>query len=88
MRPICVVEVDPFVNNPLGLEVVYDLVQIDGLLLQGAPEPFDEDVVQIATPTIHRYFDLGIGQRRDPVSTRVLAALDALLSVKPRFEPD
>ena len=49
MRTLCIVKANPFVNDPLGLEAVCDLVQIDSLWLQGPPEPFDEDVVQIAT---------------------------------------
>jgi hypothetical protein len=63
-------------------------VQIDCLLLQGSPEPLDEDVVQIASPPIHRDFDIGLRQRLDPIRARVLATLDALLSVKRRFALD
>ena len=50
-------------------------MQIDCLLLQRSPEPLDEDVVQIATAPIHRDFDIGLGQSRDPTCARVLAAL-------------
>jgi hypothetical protein len=28
-------------------------VQVDGFLLEGSPEPFDEDVVEITTAAIH-----------------------------------
>ena len=75
MRPLGVVEPDPVVDDPFGLEAVGDFVQIDGLLLQGPPEPLDEDVVQIATAPIHRDFDVGLRQRRDPVSPCILATL-------------
>ena len=44
MRSLSVVEADPVVDDPLGLEAIGNLMQIDGLLLQGSPEPLDEDV--------------------------------------------
>ena len=88
MRPLCVVKADLVVDNLFGLKAVGDLVQIHCLLLQGSPEPLDEDVVQIAAPPIHRDFDIGLRQRFDRIRARVLATLDALLSVKPRFEPE
>jgi hypothetical protein len=66
VRPLAVVEPDPVIDDPLGLETVIDFVQIDCLLLQGSPEPLAEDVVQIATAPIHRDFDIGLGQSRDP----------------------
>lgn len=75
MRVFAVVEPYPVIDDPLGLEAVSDFVQIDGLLLQGSPEPLDEDVVQIAAPPIHRDFDIGLRQRLDPIRARVLAAL-------------
>ena len=56
--------------KPLGA-----LVRIDCLLLQGPPERFDEDIVQIATAPIHRDFDISLRQRRDPAGAGVLAAL-------------
>jgi hypothetical protein len=52
-----------------------DFMQVNGLLLQRPPQPFDEDVVEIAAPAIHRDFDVGLGQSRDPACACVLAAL-------------
>ena len=53
MRALGVVKADPVVDDPFSLEAVGDFMQIDGLLLQGSPQPFDEDVVQITAPTIY-----------------------------------
>lgn len=50
MRPFTVVEPDPVIDYPLGLEIVIDLVQINCPLLQGSPEKLDENVVQIVAP--------------------------------------
>ena len=52
MRPLRVVKADPVVDDPFGLKAVGDLVQIHSLLLQGPPEPFDENVVQIPSSAI------------------------------------
>jgi len=53
VRAFAVVERDPVIDDPFCLEPVSDFVQVDGFLLEGSPEPFDEDVVQIAAPPIH-----------------------------------
>jgi hypothetical protein len=37
-------------------------VQIDGLVLKGPAQPFDEYIVEVITAPIHGDFDLGIGQ--------------------------
>lgn len=75
MRPLGVVEANPVIDDPLGLEAVGDFMQINGLLLEGSPEPFDEDVVKVAPPSIHRDFDFSFGQCLNPIRARVLAAL-------------
>ena len=67
MRPPRVVEVNPIVDDLFGLEAVGDIMQIDCLLLQGSPEPLDEDAVQIAAPPIHTDFDIGLRQCCDPI---------------------
>ena len=54
MRPLGVVEADPVVDDPFDLEAVGALVQVDGLLFKGSPEPFDEDVIQIPTSAMVR----------------------------------
>lgn len=53
MRAFGVVEANPVVNDPFCLEAIGNLVQIDGFLFEGPPEPFDEDIVQIPASAIH-----------------------------------
>ena len=53
MRALRVVEPNPVIDDPFCLEAVGDFMQIDGFLLQRPPQPFAEDVVEIAAPTIH-----------------------------------
>mgnify|MGYP000082156355 FL=1 len=75
MRLLSVVEPDPVIDDPLGLETVIDFVQIDCLLLQESQERLDEDIVQIAAAPIHKDFDIGLGYSRNPTCALVLAAL-------------
>ena len=49
--PLSVVKSDPSFDYSFGLKAFLQLVQIDGLLLEGSPEPFDEDIVEV--PPIH-----------------------------------
>ena len=70
-----VVKAYPVVDDPLRLEAISDFIQKDGLSLQGPPQSFNKDVVQITTPTPHRDFDAYFGECRDPASTCVLATL-------------
>ena len=53
MRPLRVVKAYPVVDDPFGLKAIGDLVQIHSLLIQGPPEPLDEDIVQIPCSAIH-----------------------------------
>ena len=53
VRPLGVIELDPVINGPFCLEPVSDFVQADGFLLEGSPEPIEEDVVEIATAPIY-----------------------------------
>ena len=53
MGPLGVVECHPVLDDPPGLEAVTDLLEIDRLLLQAAPQPFDEDIVEVSSPTVH-----------------------------------
>ena len=46
--PLVIVEGDPLANPGLRLRAGLPSVQIDALILQGPPEPFDEDVVEAA----------------------------------------
>ena len=47
MRTLGVVEGHPVFDDSSGLEAVLDFFEIDGLLLEAAPQPFDEDVVEV-----------------------------------------
>lgn len=69
-----VIEGHPVFDDASGLEAVGDFLKVDRLLLQASPEPFDEDVVEVTTPAIHRDADPGLCQRRDPGRSRELAA--------------
>ena len=53
MRALRIVELDPVIDDPFCLEPVSDFVQIDGFLLEGSPEPFDKDIVEVSPPPIH-----------------------------------
>lgn len=88
MGPLGVVECHPVLDDAPGLEAIADLLEIDRLLLQAPPQPFDADVVEVAAPPIHRDARACRGQRRDPRRSGELRSLDALLSVKRRSEPD
>ena len=57
------------------METVGDFLQINGFRLEGSPQAFDEDVVEIAASTIQRGFDVSVGQSRDPASACILPAL-------------
>ena len=75
MRALGIVKANPVIDNPFRLEAIGDFMQIDGLLLQGSPQSFNKDVVQITAPTIHLDFDVCFGQCRDPSSACILATL-------------
>jgi hypothetical protein len=75
MGSLSVVKSDPIVDDTFCLYPVLQFVQVDSFLLQGSPEAFDEDVVEVSSPPIHRIFDLGIGQGGDPGRTSELRSL-------------
>ena len=50
MGPLGVVETHPFADDPLGLEAVGELMQVDGLILERAPQALNEDVVHAERP--------------------------------------
>ena len=53
VRSLGIIEADPVINDQFGLEAVSNFMQVNGLLFKGTPEPFDEDVVQVAASAIH-----------------------------------
>ena len=50
-------------------------MQVDALILQRAPQPFDEDVVEEPAPPVHRDSHPGLFQALRPSPRRKLAAL-------------
>ena len=54
MRPLGIVKIDPVADDPFGFEAIRQLVQIDRLVFERAPQPLDEDVVHAAAPAVHR----------------------------------
>ena len=48
-----IVELNPVADTGFGLRSALPCMQINALVFQGAPEPFDEDVVEEATLAIH-----------------------------------
>jgi len=76
MGPLGVVECHPVLDDPPGLEAVTDLLKIDRLLLQAAPQPFDEDIVEVTATPIHRDADPNFVQCRDQSSPGELAPTD------------
>ena len=66
MGPLRVVEPNPVFDHAFSLEPVLQFVQIDGFLFERPPQPFDEYVVEIPAPSVHRDFDVSLGQGCDP----------------------
>ena len=52
-----------------------ELMHIEPLVLEGAPEPLHEDVIQSPTLTVHAYLDFPLLQRRQEVMAGKLATL-------------
>ena len=53
MRPPGGAEPGPVIDALFCLKAVGDLVQIHSLLLQGPPEPLDENIAQIPSSAIY-----------------------------------
>ncbi len=62
MWPLSVVKSDPAVDDAFGLEAVLQFVQVDSLLLEGSPEPFDEDIVRCPAVGCLQTMSIRIGQ--------------------------
>ena len=75
MRPLGIVKADPVINDPLRLKAVLRFGQVNSLLLQGSPQAFDENVIQITSTSIRGGPYVGFGQRRDPVRASERAAV-------------
>ena len=83
MRPLGVVEADPFADHPPCHEAVRQFVQIDRLVLERPPEALDEDVVHVAALAIHGDTDVGIPERAGEVEAGELAALIRIEDLRP-----
>ncbi len=75
MGPLGVVEADPFADNPLGLEAISELVQVDRFIFERAPQPFDKYVVHAPAPAIHGDRHAGVLEHIGEVGAGELAAL-------------
>jgi hypothetical protein len=62
VRPIGILKANSVIDDPFRLKSVGNFMQIDGLLLQGPPQFFNLDVVQITAPAIQQDFDFAISQ--------------------------
>ena len=62
LRPIGILKANSIIDDPFRLITVGNFMQIDGLLLQGPPQFFNLDVIQITAPAIQQYFDFAISQ--------------------------
>lgn len=66
MDALEVIEDHPIRDYAFGVEAVGDFFEINRSLFQRLPKPHDEDVVEKAPPTIHRYSDTSRAQSSFP----------------------
>ena len=70
-----IVEAHPVTDPLSGLEPAREGMQVDALIFQRAPQPFDEDVVEEPAAPVHRDPHPGLFQAMRPRPRRELAAL-------------
>ena len=70
-----VVEAHPVANPLSGLAAAREGMQIDALVFERAPQPFDENVVEEPATAIHRDRHAGLSQALRPRPRGELAAL-------------
>ncbi len=75
MGPFGVVEADPRADDPFGLEAVGQLVQVDRLVFERAPQPFDKNIVHAAPATVHGDRGARVLERAGEVEAGELATL-------------
>ena len=75
MGALCVVEADPLADDPHRREPVGQIMQVDGLVFERAPEPFDKDVVHAAASPIHGDRDARVLEHAGKVEAGELASL-------------
>lgn len=75
MRAPMIVEAHPVTDPLTGFAPAPEGMQVDALILQRAPQPFDEDVVEEPAPPVHRDSHPGLFQALRPSPRRKLAGL-------------
>jgi hypothetical protein len=85
MRAPRIVVGNPIADTCPGLTARLKCVEINALIFQRSPQPFDENIVDPAALAVHRNFDLRVFQNSGELEAGELVALDALLFVKRRF---
>jgi hypothetical protein len=75
MRPLFVVIAKPGGKVPTRLPSILEVVQIDTLVFERAPETLDEDVVHPSALAVHRDRYPGLLENLSELPTRKLAAL-------------
>jgi hypothetical protein len=75
MWPLGIVKIDPIADDLFCLEPIRQLVQIDCLVFERAPQPLDEDVVHAAAPAIHGDRNLRRVEQTGEVKAGELAVL-------------
>ena len=88
MAPSVVVEGHPTADPLARLATACEGMQIDALLLQGAPQSLDEDVVEKAAAPVHRDAHAGISQAPGPRPRSELAALIGVEDLGPSVGGD
>ena len=88
MRTPAVVELDVTPDAGLRFADAVVGVQIHFLVLDAAPEPFDEDIVAPAPLPVHTLQDTVGGQQRDKPAVGKLAALVSVENLRPTVPRD
>lgn len=73
------VEIDPASQTLANLAAGLEGVQVDALIFQGTPQPFDHDVVPPAPLAIHRNADLSV---LEELGERIAGELAPLVGVE------
>ena len=83
MGPLGVVEPDPFADDPLGVEAVGQLVQVNRLVLERAPQSLNEDVVHAPAAPVHGDRGPGLLEAAGDLEAGELAALVGVEDLRP-----
>jgi len=75
MRPLPIVMIDPTPNENLGLPAIFNITEINALILQRTPEPFNKNIVHPPTLAIHGDSNLMLFKSVGKRQARILASL-------------